>query len=508
VIDGKIEELEESLKRAEELSEEIREEAEERKQAAQDTIIERVEWDDINDEHLEAFGEQPYILLSKAEDETWIIAPRFVPFQVGWLERQTDAYNVFVVNKYVDWITDLPDDVKERVGIEARYEEARVDDGVIEFSSEEEREEAWDDLGGMDGGLSQREGDDKIKIKNGSEFQVIAEIIDRGNLPFTPQPVADDDLRPDDSDVELRQYQERAWEKFKETGMVGIYWPPGAGKTFISLYAGDRIKGDKLVVVPSSTLEEQWEERIDEFCQKPWEWEVRTYQYITQHHMDDYQSADYALTIYDECHHLPANTFSKLATIDTTYRIGLSASPYREDERTDYIFALTGFPIGLKWQELIDLGVVAEPDVKVYLYSTKTQKKNDVEQIVNQKTGKVLIFCDSIQKGKRLSSRLDVPFVHGETRDRMDKFRDNRVVISSRVGDEGLSLDDINVVVEYDFHGGSRRQEAQRAGRVMHGEGDRGEHIILMTDEEYEDHGNRLYSLEEQGFNIRIERRR
>jgi len=125
----------------------------------------------------------------------------------------------------------------------------------------------------------------------------------------------------------------------------------------------------------------------------------------------------------------------------------------------------------------------------------------------SEKTGKVLIFCDSIQKGKRLSSRLDVPFVHSKTRDRMDTFRDNRVVISSRVGDEGLSLDDIDVVVEYDFHGGSRRQEAQRVGRVMHGEGDRGEHIILMTDEEYENHGNRLYSLEEQGFNIRFERR-
>lgn len=90
-----------------------------------------------------------------------------------------------------------------------------------------------------------------------------------------------------------------------------------------------------------------------------------------------------------------------------------------------------------------------------------------------------------------------MPFVHGETRDRMDTFRESRVVISSRVGDEGLSLKDIDVVIEYDFHGGSRRQEAQRVGRVMHGEGGRGEHIILMTDDEYEDHGNRLYSLEE-----------
>lgn len=67
-------------------------------------------------------------------------------------------------------------------------------------------------------------------------------------------------------------------------------------------------------------------------------------------------------------------------------------------------------------------------------------------------------------------------------------------------------MDDLDCVVEYDFHGKSRRQQAQRVGRVMHGDGE-GEHILLMTDEEYEDYGERLYGLEEQGFNIRFERR-
>jgi ERCC4-related helicase len=80
------------------------------------------------------------------------------------------------------------------------------------------------------------------------------------------------------------------------------------------------------------------------------------------------------------------------------------------------------------------------------------------------------------------------------------------VVIGSRVTDEGLSLEDLDVVVEYDFHGGSRRQEAQRYGRVMHGK-TTGEHVILMTDAEYEDHSKRLLSLEEQGVRIVPERR-
>lgn len=446
-------------------------------------------------------------MLPKGKNESWVVVPRFIPFNVGWLHDQDKAWNTFVVNKYVDWIADLPDDIRNEVGINPQYEKAKVEEDTIEFSDENERDKAWEDFDGRDGGLYARKDSNKIKIKSGKEFKVIAELIEQGNLPFTPQPVADDDLRDYKGDVELRDYQQRAWEKFTETGMIGVYWSPGAGKTFISLYAGDRLKGEKLVVVPSNTLKEQWRNRIEEMCSQPEEWEVQTYQYITQYHMDEYQKKDIALTIFDESHHLPANQFSKLATIDTKYRMGLSASPYREDGRTEYIFALTGYPVGLKWRELIELGVVQEPDTSVYLYSTKTRKRNDLNDVVNELTGKILIFCDSINEGKQISKQLGVPFVHGQTTNRMEKFENNRVVISSRVGDEGLSLSTLDAVIEYDFHGGSRRQEAQRAGRVMHGNSE-GRHIIMMTDDEYENHEKRLYSLEEQGFKIRHERRK
>lgn len=503
---GKIEKLEKVVSEANELLTDIEEETERKREKARNLIIENVDLSEIEEEHLEPFLDKPYKILPKDTNEAYVVVPRFIPFNVGWLDRQDEAWKVFVVNKYVDWINDLPEDIRDQVGIEQKYEKAKVEEGEVEFSSKDERNQAWEDLGGRDGGLTQRSGENSIKVKNGKEFEVIAELIDQGNLPFTPQPVQEEDLRSYKGSVELRDYQERAWQKFKETGMIGVYWSPGAGKTFVSLYAGDRLKGKKLVVVPSSTLEEQWKERIEEMCSHPEEWEVRTYQYITQHHIDEYQKKDFALTIFDECHHLPANSFSKLATIDTKYRIGLSASPYREDGRTEYIFALTGYPVGLKWRELIEVGAVQEPDVSVYLYSTKNRKRKDLQKVVDSLTGKILVFCDSISEGKRISKKLGVPFVHGQTKNRMEKFEENRVVISSRVGDEGLSLDSLDAVVEYDFHGGSRRQEAQRVGRVMHGES-QGEHIIMMTDEEFEKHESRLYSLEEQGFQIQHERR-
>lgn len=468
-------------------------------------------WENVDPEDLKTLFEEKYLMLPKSPEESWVIAPRMFDFQVGWLERQTDAFNVFIVNKYINWINELPDEVADRVpGLESEFEgEVNISDGLANFEDPEERDKAWRKYRDK---FTQRKGDNQIYIDEGSEFDLIAEMIDDGELPFTPKPVSESDLRPYDGDIELRDYQERAWEKFLETGMIGVYWSPGAGKTFISLYAGDRIEGHKLVVIPNNTLKEQWNERIEEFCDNPDEWIVETYQYLTKgNNMENLPPIK--LTIFDECHRLPANTFSKLATLDTDYRMGLSASPYREDDRTEYIFALTGYPIGLKWRELIELGVVDEPEVKVYIYNTQRNKRKDLYKMLRNKTGKILVFCDSIDEGNKLAEELNVPFVNGDTpsHKRMDIARDNRVVIGSRVFDEGLSLDTLDTVIEYDFHGGSKRQEAQRVGRVLHrdseGEDDDGEHIVQMTQEELEKFEQRLYSLESQGFKIRYENR-
>ena len=513
-----------------------------------DALREHFDLADVATEHLGAFAEEPYCILPKQENEAYVVVPRFVPFHVGWLDRQTVSHNVFVVNKYVDWIDELPDDIRSQVGISRKYDHAIVADGQLEITSNQ-REEAWKEFGidrdqdaipgderlaemdwdrlrglasrlevleqgmtreAVERALADEREDDRLPLKPSREFDVVAKLIEDGNLPFAPQPVDEADLRAAPASIDLREYQERAWERFVETGMIGVYWPPSAGKTFLALYAGERVRGSKLVVVPNNTLKEQWTQRIETFCEHPDEWEIQTYQYLTGYdNIDDYQGDEGPmLTVFDESHYLPANTFAKLATIDTDYQIGLSASPYREDERTEYIFALTGFPVGLRWQELVALGAVETPDAKLLLYDDQEAKRADVPQLLAEQPGRTLVLCDSLDRGRELAENLDAPFVSGETRDRMAVFQnpDHRVVIGSRVADEGLSLADLDVVVEYDFHGGSRRQEAQRYGRVMHGEST-GEHLILMTDAEYEKHSKRLLSLEEQGITVVPERR-
>ena len=509
LADGKLEELEETFSRARVLLSDLDEEIASKEQQLIDIVTHKVALENVDMDALRAFGKKPYTILPKSTNEAWIICPRFVDFHVGWLERQDSSFNIFVVNQYVDMISPLPHDIRARIGVDPYLSKAVIRDrgeltAILEINPEE-YERVKQKYGKK---LIKRvpNRDDQIYIQKGQEFELLAQLISDGMLPFEAKPVEEEDLRPPSDLITLRPYQERAWNKFLEYGAIGIYWAPGAGKTFEALEIGNRVKGNKLVVVPQLTLLEQWKERIQKFTVDPKEWEVQTYQAIThKKNYARYQRKKFKVITYDECHHLPANTFSKLAVLETDYRVGLSASPYREDGRTEYIFALTGFPVGLKWRELISIGVVSEPDVKVFLYSTKYQKRNDVETLMKTRSGKIIIFCDSINLGNSMAKQYGIPFVYRKTKNRLQVVRDNRVTIVSRVGDEGMSIPELETVIEFDFHAGSRRQEAQRAGRLMHGEG--GEHIIQMTDEELMKYEKRLFSLEEQGFRIRFERR-
>ena len=73
----------------------------------------------------------------------------------------------------------------------------------------------------------------------------------------------------------------------------------------------------------------------------------------------------------------------------------------------------------------------------------------------------------------------------------------------SRVGDEGISLPNLRKVIEVDFLGGSRRQEAQRVGRLLHATAP-GKHVVLMTREEFYAFERRFYALEEKGFKVTV----
>jgi DNA excision repair protein ERCC-3 len=456
----------------------------------------------LNEEEFKNFIKEPYAILPTGKQEEWFVAvPKFIKMNLGWLDHATETFNVFRINKFMKWLGNIPSEIEKKFKFDLKLP-IKVFDGMV-LTGEEHQDETWNKYNKF---LTRREGKDKIKIKQGYEFKLLAQLISDGILPFIPKPVSENDLKKDyEPNIKLRDYQRDAYNRFLEVGAVGIYWAYSGGKTFIGNYTGAKLKGYKLVVVPSTTLKEQWEERIrkntpeckDEFV-------IITYQSFKniESIMKRLRIEEWALVIFDECQHLPANTYSRFATIKTKFRMGCSATPYREDGRTDYIFALTGFPIGLSWENLIELGVLNVPDVRCFVVADWREKEKKLKELL-QIDKKTIIFCDTISIGERLSKSLGIPFIYGATNKRLDIIKEAETCIISRVGDEGLSIPEIRRVIEIDFLYGSRRQEGQRLGRLFHGE-EKGEHIILMTEKEFEDYNKRLYAITEKGFKLEI----
>jgi superfamily II DNA or RNA helicase len=115
---------------------------------------------------------------------------------------------------------------------------------------------------------------------------------------------------------------------------------------------------------------------------------------------------------------------------------------------------------------------------------------------------KTLIFVELIASGEKISKHFGLPFVYGNTKDRLDIINKNMVTVVSRVGDEGISIKDLERTIEVEFLGGSRRQEAQRAYRLLHSVKPEISHTVIMTVQELDQFGRRFLALEEKGFQV------
>jgi len=447
---------------------------------------------------ISAFLKQPYAILPRGRshpNEWWVVTPAFSGFRVGYHERRANGWDYYIVNKYMTWIGRVPEELVSRFKFK-RELPLKIINGFL-WTGTDSQEEAYYRYREF---LTHRKGPDRIFIKKGCEFDLIASIIEDGMLPFVDKPVDDKDLKPPLINFELREYQKEWWDSFIRWGAIGVFAPMGSGKTYAGLYAIAALKGKKLVVVPTRSLIVQWRKRIDELVLSPEDVDVYTYMSYKK-----LKKEKYVIIIFDECHRLPANTFSRMATLKTKYRIGLSGTPYREDGRTNYIFALTGVPKALSWRHFFELDIVSRPTVSLYLFSHFRKKEQKVIELVDQPR-KTIIFVWKIQVGKRLEKILGLPFVYGRTpaEDRIETIQQSEQVIVSSVGSEGISIPTLERVIEYDWLGKSRREEVQRMGRLFHSQMKEPEHIILMTEAEFRKDESRLMGIYEKGFRINI----
>lgn len=460
-----------------------------------------------NQEHINNFFTKPYTIIPRKEEEWYLAIPKFFDVNVGYLFKSDDSYNVFIVNKYADYLGNVPKEFKDVFKFKPKMP-LKVFDGVV-LTGEKYQDQTWERYRKF---LTAREGKDKIRIKRGKAFNFTAQLISDGILPFIPKPVEENHTitgiwKKHIPEIEKRRHMnffKDAVNKFMQTGAIGVYWAMGVGKTIIGLELLSRINVDNkpnlVISGASATLREQWKENL-KLIKSASRTEVETYQSFHK-----VVNKDWGLIVLDECHHLPANTYSRMSRLSAEYRLGLSATPFREDKRTDLIFALTGYPIGLEWKALVDLGLIKAPDITLYLCRDYNAKKKKLKELLQDIT-KTLVYCFSVGIGKKLSKECDIPFVYGATphKERKEIIENSIATIVSSVGKEGLSLQDIKRTITYNFLFGSRQEETQFFGRLLHGK-NKGEHIIMMTDEEYEKYGKRIYGIQEKGFKIRLAR--
>jgi superfamily II DNA or RNA helicase len=152
---------------------------------------------------------------------------------------------------------------------------------------------------------------------------------------------------------EPRPFQAEALEAFRRAqGRGVIVLPTGSGKSHVAVLAIDDRRRSSLVVAPTLDLVRQWYDLLrasfatevgivggGSFEVRPIT--VTTYDsaYLHMQHL----GARFGLIVFDECHHLPGETYQLAAELCTApYRLGLTATPERADGRDVELTRLVG----------------------------------------------------------------------------------------------------------------------------------------------------------------------
>ena len=369
-------------------------------------------------------------------------------------------------------------------------------------------------------------------------------------------PVSDErDLETgDDLDVELttdlRDYQRDWVDRFADQRAGVFVGPSGAGKTVAAIGALVTVGGETLVLVPGRELAHQWrtellehttlsEEQVGEYHGGRKEIRpvtIATYRIAgMDRHRNLFDSRRWGLIVYDEVHHVPSEVYRRSADLQAKHRLGLSATPVREDDREEEIFTLIGPPIGTDWSALFEHGFVQEPEVEIRyvpwtddmaknewanaegnerrkLAATNPAKIDEVRHLLDQHPdATALVFADWLDQGRDLADALGVPFVSGETphhrrRTLFDELRagERQCLIVSRIADEGIDLPNADLAIVTSGLGGSRRQGAQRAGRTMRPVGGALVYVLATRGTTEEDFAQRrMRHLAEKGIRVR-----
>ncbi|XP_020809510.1 DNA excision repair protein haywire [Drosophila serrata] len=344
----------------------------------------------------------------------------------------------------------------------------------------------------------------------------------------TNNPDINIDLKPA---AVLRPYQEKSLRKMFGNGRARsgvIVLPCGAGKSLVGVTACCTVRKRALVLCNSGVSVEQWKQQFkmwstaddsmicrftSEAKDKPMGCGilVTTYSMIThtqkrsweaEQTMRWLQEQEWGIMVLDEVHTIPAKMFRRVLTIVQSHcKLGLTATLLREDDK----IADLNFLIGPKlyeanWLELQKKGYIARvqcaevwcpmsPEFYREYLTTKTSKKmllyvmnpskfRSCQFLIKyheQRGDKTIVFSDNVFALKHYAIKMNKPFIYGPTSQNeriqiLQNFKFNskvNTIFVSKVADTSFDLPEANVLIQISSHGGSRRQEAQRLGRIL-----------------------------------------
>ncbi|KAL8783213.1 MAG: hypothetical protein Q9213_004777 [Squamulea squamosa] len=308
-----------------------------------------------------------------------------------------------------------------------------------------------------------------------------------------------------------------------------IVLPCGAGKTLVGITAACTVKKGVIILCTSSMSVVQWRNEFlkwsnispddiaiftsdhKERFRNSTGIVVSTYSMVTQTRarshdaqkmMDFLTSREWGLMILDEVHVVPASIFRKVThSIATHSKLGLTATLLREDDKiTDLNFLIGPKLYEANWMELADQGHIAKvqcaevwcPMTTEFFqeYLRETSRKRALLYIMNprkfqacqflidyheRRGDKVIVFSDNVYALQMYAKKLQKFFIYGGTSQAerlrvLENFQHSdrvNTIFLSKIGDTSLDLPEATCLIQISSHYGSRRQEAQRLGRIL-----------------------------------------
>ncbi|KAG6134386.1 transcription factor TFIIH complex ERCC-3 subunit [Claviceps purpurea] len=309
-----------------------------------------------------------------------------------------------------------------------------------------------------------------------------------------------------------------------------IVLPCGAGKTLVGITAACTIKKGVIVLCTSSMSVVQWRNEFlkwsninpDDIVAFTSDSKgsvftgstgiiVTTYSMVTQSRARSYDAdkmmkfltgREWGLMLLDEVHVVPANIFRKVtSSIKTHSKLGLTATLLREDDKiSDLNFLIGPKLFEANWMELSKQGHIARVQCaevwcpmptefydeylrapsrkKNLLYIMNPRKFQACQYLINYHEGrgdKIIVFSDNVYALKAYALKLGKAFIYGGTGQPerlkvLENFQHNPLVNTlflSKIGDTSLDLPEATCLIQISSHYGSRRQEAQRLGRIL-----------------------------------------